>query len=180
MLPLLTFATESDRDVFTYLYERYKKLLLHKAFEILHDAALAEDATSEAYIRVYKNLHKIDDPTSNQSIAFLVTIVKNVALTMRTKENKMAYIPFDDIQADAEDVEESVLAQLSAERIHAIVEQIGEEYRAVFVLKYAHDCSHKEIGRLLNISENNVTVRLHRAKKKLAELLAKEGYTREG
>ena len=56
---------------------------------------------------------------------------------------------------------------------------VPEELRSVFILKYAHDLSHREIGALLHITENNVTVRLHRARGKIAEILRREGYAVE-
>jgi RNA polymerase sigma-70 factor (ECF subfamily) len=48
-----------------------------------------------------------------------------------------------------------------------LVDRLKEEQRAVFLLKYAHDMSHRDIAKTLGITENNVTVRLHRAKAKL-------------
>ena len=51
-----------------------------------------------------------------------------------------------------------------------------EELRHVFLLKFAYDMSNKEIAQMLSISQNLVAVRLHRAKKKLADLLVKEGF----
>ena len=72
-----------------------------------------------------------------------------------------------------------MLAAVSAERMLALMDGLNEELRSVFVLKYAYDLPHKTIGRLLGITENNVNLRLYRAKKKIAALLAKEGYTVE-
>lgn len=175
MLLILTFSSESDRDKFEYLYERYKRLLLHKAYDILKDYSLSEDAVSEAYIRIYKNLHKIDDPAANKCIAFLVTITKNVALTMLAREKGALSDEYDESQPDDFNLEENVISALSSEEIYTVMNRLSEELRSVFLLKYAYGYSHKEIGRLLDISENNVTVRLHRAKKKLHELLVKEG-----
>ena len=179
MLLVFTFATEQERDKFEFLYAKYKNLLLRKAHDILKDYQLAEDAVSEAYIRVYKNLDKIDDPASNRSIAFLVTIAKNAALTILEREKKKQADPVDDEMPDSYSLESEVLAEVSSEVIHGVIEQLSEDLRGVFLLKYAWDLPHKEIGRLLGITENNVTVRLFRAKKKLAELLVKEGYARD-
>lgn len=179
MILIFSFSTTEERDKFEYIYAHYKNLMLHKAYGVLKDYMLAEDAVSEALIRIYKNLHKIEDPTSNQSIAFVVTIAKNAALTMLSKEKKQAAEPIDEAQQDSFDLEGYMLAELSSEKIYGILSQIGEELRSVFVLKYARDLPHKEIGQLLGISENNVTVRLHRAKKKLAQILVKEGYACE-
>ena len=179
MLILLTFATPMERDKFEYLFHKYKKLLLHKAYGILGDFALAEDAASEAFLRIYKNLHKIEDPDSPRTTAFVVTIARNAALSLLEKQKRGDAEELDEQQAGSADVEAEVLSRLSEERIMQVVSGMKEELRSVFLLKYAHDMSHREIGAALGITENNVTVRLHRAKKSLAAMLGKEGYRNE-
>lgn len=179
---LLSFSSESDRQKFEYVYDKYKNLLLHKAYGILRDRMLAEDAVSEAFLRTYKNIDKIEEPDSNRTVAFLVTIVKNVALTMLKKRKSQSAEPLEEWDAALQSgptLEDVVASALSADAIYAMVDQLEEEYRSVFLLKYAYDLPHREIGRLLHISENNVTVRLHRVKKKLAAMLLKGGYTDE-
>lgn len=168
---LLSFDTQQDLDKFEYVFGKYRRLMLSKAYEILHDYHLAEDAASEAFIRIYKNIHKIGDPTDNRTIAFVVTIVKNVALTMLKKARSYETQELDEDIQDSFDLEEQTLSELGAEQIYRAVGELGEELKSVFLLKYVHDFSHKDIGRLLGITENNVTVRLHRAKRKLMETL---------
>jgi len=179
---LLSFTFESDdtRDKFEYLYEKYKRLCLKKAYDILGDYMLAEDAVSEAYLRVYKNLHKIDDPTSNRSIAFVVTITKNAALTLLARQKSAGGDELDETLPDDYDLEGETLTRLDAGRVFEVIAQLSEELRSVFLLKYAHDMSHKQIGSALGITENNVTVRLHRARKKLSAILAKGGEANVG
>ncbi len=179
MILLLAFSSAEEKDAFEYIYTRYKGLMLQKAYAILHDRMLAEDAVSEAFIRIYRNMHKLDDPTSNRSLAFVMTVVRNAALTLLSRENRQpAELP-DEERADPFDLEQHVLSELSSERIYALLNGMSEELRSVFLLKYAHDLSHRQIAGLLGISENNVTVRLHRARKKLADILVKEGYAVE-
>ena len=169
---LLAFASDNDKNKFEYIYEKYKRLLWHKAYEILRDQALAEDAASEAFLRIYRNLHKIDEPDSGRTAAFLVTIVKNVAITIYNREKKAQAGNIDEFDgADDFDLEEFVASGDAARRALELLENLGEDLKAVFLLKYARDLSHKEIGKILGITENNVTVRLHRAKKKLSRLV---------
>ncbi len=181
MFSLMALEAGPGRDKLEYIHSRYMNLMLFKAREILRDSMLAEDAVSEAFIRIYKNLDKIDDPSSNKSLAFIITIVKNAALTILKKENRYVLDGSDEPEdvRDPSDLEERVLSDLSAETIYRLVERLGEELRGVFMLRYAYDMPHREIAKLLGISENNVTVRLHRARKKLSGLLSKEGYGRE-
>ena len=177
MLVLFAFSSEDEKVKFEYLYNTYKKLLLHQSYQILKDYALAEDAVSEAYLRIYKNLHKIDDPESRRSVAFLVTIAKNVSLTLLKQQQAKPVENYDETLADDYSLQEDILSRLSANGIYRIVDELSEELKSVFLLKFAYDMPHKEIAEILGITENNVTVRLHRAKKKLADLLVKEGYS---
>lgn len=171
ILLVLSFDTEENRDKFEYIFYKYRKLMLHKAYEILQDYYLAEDAASEAFIRIHKNMHKIGNPDDKQSVAFIVTIVKNTALTILSKTRSQAAEEYDEEQPSDFNLEEQTIAQMGADEIYNILNVLGDELKSVFLLRYAHDMSHKEIGKMLGISENNVTVRLHRAKKKLAELI---------
>ena len=168
MLHLVTFASDSDKDKFEYMYEKYKRLLYAKAFDILKDSGLAEDAVSEAFLRAYKHFHKIGDPDSGQSVSFLVTIVRNVAITMYHKEKRVTAVDMAEYdEADDFNLEDTVTTRDEAGAAMKLVDRLKEEQRAVFLLKYAHDMSHRDIAKTLGITENNVTVRLHRAKAKL-------------
>jgi len=180
---VFTFADAQEARKFEYLYRKYKSLLYYKAWEILHDQMAAEDALSETMIRVYRNMNKIADPDSPESASFLTTIVRNVSLTMR-KRQMSAPEPTafgadeetpDDEPADAFDLEATVIGELTEEKLYVILGKLDEESRNIFVLKYAYDLSHREIAEQLNLTENNVTVRLHRTRKKLAGMAVKDG-----
>ena len=172
----LSFSTESDKEKFDLIYEKYRNLLLYKAYKILNDTYLAEDAVSDAFLRIYKNLQKISDPLSNQCVAFIVTIVKNTALTIygKNKRIKNESMDFDDIgtiQDEGFDLEAHVSSNIAAEEIYKCIDGLGEKRRQVFLLKYAYGYSHGEIGKMLGMSEGNVTVTLHRAKKDLMAMI---------
>ncbi len=183
LIYIFTFQTPKEQEKFEAIFHRYQKLLLYKAYDVLKDYVLAEDAVSEAFLRVYKNLHKIEDVDSPATASFLVTIVRNAALTIRQKEKRNVTELYDDDFAeqyeDDYNLEEEILADISSAHILSLLDSLEEQQRAVFVLKFAHGYSHKEIGTLLNLSENNVTVKLFRAKKRLAGILMKEGYGHE-
>jgi len=177
MLLALSFATEADKHKFSLIYEKYKRLLLKKSYEILGDNALAEDAVSEAFLRVYRNLHKIDDPNSPMTASFLVVIVKNVSLTMLKKNSKNLVDDIDEGEyKDSFSLEASVINKENMRAVKRIVEKLPDSLREPFLLAYGNDLPHKDIARFLNVNENAVTVRIHRAKKKIAEMLREEGW----
>jgi len=174
---IFAFPNEQEQSKFEYIYAKYKKLMLYKADEILNDRYLAEDAVSEAFIRVYKNLHKIDDPDSGMTASFLSVIVKNTAINiLNQNKNISASDIYEEEPPSDFDVEAHVISETVAEGMLDVVDQLKDELKECFLLMYAHDLSYKEIGALLKISESNVAVRIHRAKKKLIKLLKEGGY----
>ena len=113
---------------------------------------------------------------SGRTASFVVTVVKNVALTMIQKQNAAEVLPFDEMPdvPEKSTMEEDVVSKLSADEIMTIVDELPEDLKQVFLLFFAYDMSLKEIGKTLNITPNLAAVRLHRAKKKLSKRVLEE------
>ena len=60
------------------------------------------------------------------------------------------------------------------EQFKQVMEKLPDSLREPFLLSYGNDLPHKDIAAFLNINENAVAVRIHRAKKKIAEMLREE------
>lgn len=174
MIFFLSFKSDDDKNKFEYIYNKYKRLLLYKAYEILKDYNLAEDSTNEAFMRIYRNLHKIEDVDSNMTISFLVTIVKNTSLTLLKKEKRDFDGEIPESYEDDFNLEDFVLGKMISINIYKIVDKLDEESKSIFLFKYGKDLSNKDIADILNLSENSVALKLHRAKKRLAKLVKKE------
>ncbi|MDR2939345.1 MAG: sigma-70 family RNA polymerase sigma factor [Clostridiales bacterium] len=169
---MFVFENTSDKDKFEYIFNKYNKFLIYKAYRVLNDTSLAEDAASEAFIRIYKNIKKIGDADSNSTLCFITVIVKNVALTMLKKDkNNMEDITGYDTPSDY-NLENQVI---SKEGTHKIIDSLTEPDKTIFLLKFAYGMQHKEIAKTISSTENNVTVRLHRIKNKLKEIIEKGG-----
>ena len=176
----LAFNTHEDKKKFEYIYDRYNRLLLYKAYEVLRDQSLAEDAVSEAFIRIYKNLNKVNIDDAGKTAAFLVIIARNCALTILSKQRRDSLANIDDLDlVSQDDVEGSVISNCTAKEIMKVIGNLKDNLKEPFLLKFAYNMSHKEIAELLNLSESNVTVRIHRAKAKLAKLLQEGGFNSE-
>lgn len=177
--PLLLYCAAvfgaAGAEKFEKIYEKYKALAYSLAFEILRDASLSEDAVSETFIRVYKNLHKIEEPESPKTAGFIAVIAKNCAKTIAKKSAMNSFTELMSEPADKFDLEQSAVDKITAEEIAEAAGALSEELRAVFLLKYAYDMSNKEIAKALGITAVNAGVLAHRAKKKLIGLVAENG-----
>lgn len=163
------------QEKFEKIYLQYARLMYSKAMQILNDHSLSEDAVSEAFIRIFRNLHKLEDNVpSPQTASFVVTVVKNVALTMVSKRKEEEYVPIDeefDI-ADSAGTEQEVISKITAEEIVGLLDKLEQPLKDVFLMYYGHDMNLTQVAQVLGITDNLARVRLHRARKKMAKIVS--------
>ena len=186
---LQLLETEEDKKRFTKLYETYRKIMHWTATGILHDEHLAEDAVHEAFLRIIKNFHQINEILCPETRSFVVVIVRNVALNMqkkRIKERKMIFEEFfpgsnagfqeNPLNSTIENIsygfDETVDEICKKEIIDAVL-SMPEISKEVLLLYGYVGYSIRDIARYLNIPEQTAYKRLQRARKALAEKLRK-------
>lgn len=176
MMALIDSAT--DREKFDYLYHTYARMMLYIARQIVGSQDLAEDAVQEAYLALASHISQVEDAHSSSAKYFLTTITKHKALDILRR------------QADTTDIEDEVIEQMpgaGGEPLSAYLEQEQQELlvkclkqldsdsRTILEYKYLHALKEREIADLLGISAKAASVRLVRARNKLAKILKKEG-----
>jgi RNA polymerase sigma-70 factor (ECF subfamily) len=196
-LPVLTSAAaERDADllaalrrgdrhaVLEGLMERYRQKVMHLAFSILRDAALAEDMSQTVFVKVWQALPTFDGRAALST--WLYTIARNTCLTAVERERRI--VPLEDFNeaADDDDPLSFGSAPASAEStgqaaaeydVSKLLEHLPEPYRRVVVLFYLEDRSCEEVGALLSMPTGTVKALLHRGRKKLAALAGAEELT---
>lgn len=156
------------------LYVKYRQLMFYVANEILDDTQLAEDAVQEAFIRIAKNMHKIDIANDLKTKAFVVTIVHNVALTMLKKENHYYdFSEYQDLIVDKQEVEKDVLDRLEVKSYISAIRKLPEKYRDILYLHCVQEYTISEISKLLQLSQEVVKKRIQRGRKKILKDIKK-------
>ncbi len=178
---LLQIENQDNRLKAERLYSQYKYLMYSEAIKILQDKHLAEDAVQQSFIKIIKNLHKIEENNCPRTRNFLVIICVNVAKSIYRKSlylNKQDYM-VEDIDTDTSDTAKDPLNILidkdSVEQIAKAIERLSSIYRDILLLKQAYGYSLKEIAELVEIPEETAKKRLARARKILSQVLEKEG-----
>ena len=77
-----------DQNKFEYLYNHYQKQMYYTAKRILNDAFIAEDAVHEAFVKIARNMNKIDDETSDRTRAFVMIVTENAAKDVYRKRKQ--------------------------------------------------------------------------------------------
>ncbi len=155
------------------LYYTYRSDMYNAALEILRQQSAAEDAVHEAFVRIMKNLHKIDEGDVLKTRRFLVIICRNVAINMYNKRKAEAF-PFDDSFDLFEDGSLQRAEDFSYNEVKSCVERMPQIYKDAVILNRIYGYSVSEIAAVCGISEDAVKKRITRGKAMLKKMLEEE------
>jgi RNA polymerase sigma-70 factor (ECF subfamily) len=175
---LSTIEDEQERIRIADIYEKHRYACLHIAMGITRNQQMAEDAVQDAFIEIIKRKEKILSLDCNHLRSYLVITVKHRAIDIMRKYSKLSDIAFDELdynlESDEIPVDEQVLDKIKFNRLVALINELDEKYKIVFEMKYILDFSIKDIADKLNITQENVKTRLHRARAQLKKQLESE------
>lgn len=163
---------ESDRErrVFSELYNQYGNAMLRVAQRYFpEDPQDAEDAVQNAWLKVVKNILKIQEIPCKKRGAYLVIIVRNEAIAILRKRRRE--LPFEDALAG----EAAGLGDDSRKPVIELIRAMPDTYRAVLEMRFVEERSTKEIAAALHLTESAVNTRIHRGRAILIEKLREEG-----
>jgi len=163
--------TEEDKNIFEEFHEEYASLMYKKAYGILRDSELAEDAVQESFIRSIKyfdSFPKIKCPQTRNKFVNIVRCISFDIYRKRKSQQAVSYDEFEETITDVLAVTDDILDSMEFERY---LFMLPKSYYIILSLKYDDGYSYKEIAGILNITEENVKKRLMRARKKLREII---------
>lgn len=166
--------TEEDKNIFMELHDEYSGIMYRKAYSILKDSHLAEDAVQESFIRILKNFDNVIKKKCPQTQSYLVKIVKRVSIDVYRKRKKQQTFPFDEREGAMIDEFINMEDMLVGKEIETYLLQLPKSYYIILSLKYDDGYTYKEIASILDITEENVKKRLMRARNKLREILTEQ------
>ncbi|MBN2201058.1 sigma-70 family RNA polymerase sigma factor [bacterium] len=177
---LMLLARTGDEDAFRRIVERHQGTAYSLALRILGRRADAEDAVQEAFIRVWRHLHRFDTGRPFQS--WLNRITANVCLDrLKSADRKRT----GEMRPGAEErlVSDDDPARRLEDRdlvrwMERFIPDLPPKQRMVFVLRDVQDMSVEETAEALGMSRRSVISNLCLGRKTLAarfEALEKVG-----
>lgn len=163
-----------DAKTFENLYEEFAQKIYTYCYFRVSSKEEAEDIAAAVFFRAWD--HVVAGKSIENVQAFLYRIASNLVIDHYRKNKDRREITLDDPQRPIEIPDSTDIAQLVDQGILAddmkrYLALLPDAYREVIVLKYINDLSVKEIAEVLHTSENNISVRLHRAIDKLKIIL---------
>jgi RNA polymerase sigma-70 factor, ECF subfamily len=159
-----------DTALYEIIMRRYNQRLYRVARAILRDDAEAEDVMQDAYVRAFEHLHQFVGRAPFST--WLTRIAVNEALGRLRFRNRNPQLgdTEQDGEFDMNMVETSPDPEQSASRaelgqlLEEAVLGLPEQYRAVVMLRDVEELSTAETAAALDLTEQNVKVRLHRGR----------------
>ena len=181
---IIAKVLDGDTNAFEALVEDQKKVVFNLALRMLGNEEDAYDISQDAFLKAYTNLASFRGDCKFSS--WLYKLTTNLCLDFIRKRNRHKVVPlvFEDDNGDSEYMEipddtyspEACTEQKQLrESVRAGLSKLAPQQREILVLREIGGLRYDEIGRQLNLEEGTVKSRIFRARKKLCEILSKDG-----
>jgi RNA polymerase sigma factor (sigma-70 family) len=163
-----------EKEQFRFIISQCNQLLYRTAIVILKNDEDAEDAMQSAYLKAFAHLHSFRGESSFQT--WITRILINECKMLLRKRKNVASLDSEEVLVKQSNTENPV-DQINKQQLNTWVEKsiidLPEKYRLVYVTREVNEMSTEETATALGLSEENVKVRLHRAKSLIRESLMK-------
>jgi RNA polymerase sigma-70 factor (ECF subfamily) len=176
---LVSRARRGDEAAFGALVDAFAEVAFRTAYLVTGDAAEAEDAAQEAFVKAYRALDRFREGSPFRP--WLLRIVGNTARNRRRSANRQLGLRLRaEAQAPAAPSTSPEADLLRRERRRALLEAINAlpaDDRMVIGARYFLDLPEAEIAVLAGVAPGTVKSRLFRARRRLADAIGgREGW----
>ena len=170
---LIKRCAKNDRHAQEFLFNQFYKDLYLIAMRYLSDHHDAEDVIIQSFTRTFKSLKQFSYNGQGSLGRWVRTILINESIRLLKKRSLIQFN--EDIKhLDIQNSDANGLQQMQASDITQIIEKLPTGYRTVFNLFVVEGYSHKEISKMLGISDNTSKSQLKKARNHLMNNINKD------
>ncbi|MGO9833855.1 MAG: RNA polymerase sigma factor [Polyangiaceae bacterium] len=183
---LVDRAKAGDAGAFGEIVVRYQARIHRLAMHLVRNTAEAEDVAQETFIRAYRALPRFDG--RSEPYTWLYRIAVNLSLNaLRSRKARRTANQADDPRLEALVSEApspvDVPSDAAQRELYAAlaqgIDQLSDTLRTTLVLVCVDGRSHEEASAILGAPEGTIAWRVHEARRKLREYMAKRGFNPE-
>lgn len=161
----------NERQKVQRLYELYEQPMYRIAYAFLHDTAQAEDAVSDAFVRLIGKLNKIGEPESPKTKSYIVKVIKSTSVSVyrQNKRRSLREVPVSDDTLQIPDPRSS-FEDYGSPDTEQYLSTVNESDRKIMLLRSGYDLPWKDVADRMSMSEASVRKRFERARKKIIKI----------
>jgi RNA polymerase sigma-70 factor (ECF subfamily) len=167
---LIDGCRKGDRGFQQALYDRYCRKMMVVCLRYSKSTAEAEDILQEAFIKIFQALKDFRQESKLET--WITRIMVNTALNSQRK--KMYLYPMVDVEKVEMPSEEVSISTIDFMQLLEIIQSLPQGCQVVFNLFAIEGYNHKEIAKLLGISEGTSKSQYARARSLMQAKLLKE------
>ena len=166
-------VVDGDTALFEILMRRYNQRVYRAVRAVLRTDDEAEDVMQQAYLNAFANLRQFAERA--QFSTWLIRIAVNEALARTKKRGRETgdELIFENVESIERNPEQQALTSQMREVVEVELEALPAIYRTILVLRDVEGLSTAETASCLDVSEDVVKTRLHRARAMVREALVK-------
>jgi len=151
---------------FSKIYDRYIDKIYRFIYFKVGSEEICQDLTSETFLRAWEvfKKEKIDNMP-----AFLYKTARNLVVDYYRQKEKLQNSPLSFLSGSTENLEEKAILNSDLEKMREALLTLKEDDQNLLIWYYLEGIPVKEIAKMLEKTENNVRVSIHRALKALKE-----------
>jgi RNA polymerase sigma-70 factor, ECF subfamily len=166
-----------DHGSFELLMRRHNRRVYRATRAILKRDDEAEDVMQDAYVRAYEHLADFRGDASFGTWVTRIAVYEALARVRREQRFRSPALPIEEATAVSPEPNRNPEQLVNDQELRGVLEKaidaLPDDFRAVFVLRAVEQMSGAEAAECLGIPEETVKTRLHRAKHRLQELVAR-------
>lgn len=162
---------------FETIYIKYSDKIYRYVYLNINDPYLAEDITSEVFLRIWKNWKRIEKDFMQ---ALLYKTAKNILIDYYRKHGNAKKVSLETIVEQGlepsydQDLIEEITSSDNIKKINEAIKLLPENLREVVILRFINDLPARQAAQILDTTEVNIRVLQYRALKKLKEIIKNE------
>jgi RNA polymerase sigma-70 factor (ECF subfamily) len=149
------------------LYREHASTVFRYVMSLSHDQSVAEEITQDTFCKAIRSIHRFEG-TCKISV-WLCQIAKHLWYQHLEKEKRRPGALPDELPDTRESLEAKVLREETRLEVYQAVHLLEDPYREVMLLRISGEFSFREIGEIMQKSENWARVTFFRAKEKIAK-----------
>jgi len=157
---------------FLEAYDKYSDAIFRYCYAQTSDRELAKDLAQETFTKTWEYF------TRSQGVEkirpFLYKVATNLIIDYRRKKHpqiSLEAVMEEGFDFEAKEGRKEIEGTFDGEQVIKALRCLDEKYREVLSLRYIEDLSVREISTLIEESESNVSVRIHRGMEKLKKII---------
>lgn len=174
LLEWLERSRTGDTLAMGAIYDHFKSSLYGLAFRYTRNHAVAEDLLQDIFVKVFSNLHTLDD--DNTFVGWLYRVAVNTCLShLRThKRVFQKEVPFEKVEEYMTQKSSHRPEDMMNKTLDDAIQGLSPRLKSVFMLHDIQGFKHGEIAQIMDCSVGTSKSQLFKARMKIRKLLEKK------